>query len=479
VTGSRKASAPAPGENREERRRAIEARARAETLVRDELARRGPLRREVAALEAAAGRARRLAAALAGGWLWGLLAGDWRIGDVGRRSATERRGAGLRRERFRLMRRRRALERGPREPLRAVAARARRAAGGTAGNGRKGRRASARSGGSPPGGHRPGFCIRVAARDWEAAERGGDAALARSLARALGERGQRALVQVEADAEDAAGEGFDVLLALRGRPLPAPDPSRLNLIWLISHPEEASVAELNRYDRVLVASRSHAERLREQIEPPVEPLLQFTDPALFHPAPDAAAKHELAFVGNWRGVYRRIVWDAIEAGRPPALYGEGWDLLAPEHAVAERVPHAELGRLYSSCEILLCDHWDDMRRHGFVSNRVFDALACGTFVLADDNPALAAELPGAVPTYSSPDELGELIDRYLADPEARRKMVERGRALVLAEHTAERRAEQLIAIVAATARECSRPELAHLRAASTREALPLAPRNSP
>jgi len=441
-------------------RREIEARARAEALVRDELSRREPLRREVAALEARAGPGRRLAAALAGSRLWSLLAGDRRMS--GRRgTGVERRGAELRRERFRLMRRRRVLER------RGPGARPRSGR-------RQTRRAAPRA-----DGHGLAFCIRIAARDWEAAERGGDAALARSLARTLGERGHRAVVQVEADTEDGAGEGLDVLLALRGRPLPEPDPGRLNLIWLISHPEEASVEELNCYDRVLVASRSHAERLREEVEPPVEPLLQFTDPALFHPAPDAAPRHELAFVGNWRGVYRRIVWDAIEAGRPPALYGEGWDLLAPEHAVAERVPHAELGRLYSSCEILLCDHWDDMRRHGFVSNRVFDALACGTFVLADDNPALAEELPGAVPTYSSADELGELIERYLGDPQARQRMIERGRALVLAEHTAERRAEQLSAIAATTARECLRPELAHLREASTREALPLAPRNLP
>jgi len=418
-------------------------------------------------LEAGAGAGRRLAAAFAGSRFWGLLAGDRRIG--GRRgSEVERRGAELRRERFRLMRRGRALGSPPagrperrqpawprREPADLRAAKAERRDGA------------------------PTFCIRIAARDWEAAERGGDAALARSLARALGARGQRTLLQVDADADDPAGDGFDVLLALRGRPLPEPDPSRLNLIWLISHPEETSAEELNRYDRVLVASRRHAERLREEVEPPVEPLLQFTDPELFHPAPGATARHDVAFVGNWRGVYRRIVWDAIEAGHPPALYGRGWDLLAPEHAVAEHVPHAELQRLYASCAILLCDHWDDMRRLGFVSNRVFDALACGTFVLADDNPALAEELPGAVPTYSSAAELGELIERHLDDPEARRQMAERGRKMVLAAHTAGHRAEQLLAIVAATARECQRPQLSHLRERSAREALPLAPGDPP
>jgi len=309
----------------------------------------------------------------------------------------------------------------------------------------------------------PTFCIRIASRDWEAANRGGDAALARSLARALGERGHQALLQVDAEAGNPLAHCLDVLLVLRGRRAGEPRAGRLNLLWLISHPEEVDPDELNRYDRVLVASRCYAERLHSSAQPSVEPLLQFTDPALFHPDPDPEPRHDVAFVGNWRGEFRRIVWDAIEAGHPPALYGRGWDLLAPENTVAEHVPHAELHRLYSSCRILLCDHWDDMRRHGFISNRVFDALACETFVLADDNPAIAEELSGAVETYSSPAELRDKLDRYLGRPQERERIARRGRAMVLDDHTVERRAGQLLAIAAAAARECDRPTIRHLR----------------
>lgn len=307
------------------------------------------------------------------------------------------------------------------------------------------------------------FCLRIAGRDWDAAGYGGDAGLARSLARALGERGHQALLQVDADADLPAGECLDVLLVLRGRGAGEPSPGRLNLIWQISHPEETRAAELDRYDRVLVASRRHAEHLARSLRPAVEPLLQFTDPCVFRPAPGAAAEQDVAFVGNWRGEFRRIVWDAIQAGHPPALYGRGWDLLAPEHAVAEHVPHSELHRLYSSSRILLCDHWDDMRRHGFVSNRVFDALACETFVIADDNRALAETLPGVVATYSSPEDLSEKLERYLSRPEERQRLARSGRAIVLADHTVERRVEQLLAIAAAAARDCERPMTRHLR----------------
>jgi glycosyltransferase involved in cell wall biosynthesis len=438
-------------------RRQIETRGRAEALVRDELARREPLRAEVTELESRAGIGRRAVAALAGSRLAGLLAGDRSL-TAGAEPGVAREAAELRRRRFRLSRRKRTLEGGATRPLRAALARVRPARTSADDENaallRRRSRAGARA---------PAFCIRIAARDWEAANSGGDAALARSLARALGERGHQAMLQIDSEAGDPTAESLDVLLVLRGRPTGEPTRGRINLLWQISHPEETDAAELDRYDRVLVASTRHAEELRGTVRPPVEPLLQFTDPEFFHPVAGLEPMHDLAFVGNWRGEFRRIVWDALQARRPPALYGRGWDLLAPEHAVAEHVPHTELSRLYSSCKILLCDHWEDMRRHGFVSNKVFDALACGTFVIADDNPGLAEVLPGGVETYSSAAELGAKIDRYLAHPEERERIARRGREIVLAEHTAERRAEQLLAIAAATVRECDRPDLDRLR----------------
>lgn len=415
----------------ESRRKAIERRARAEAAARDELDRIEGSERRLPALWAEAEIGRRLIAMLASSHLAGLLAGDHAARHRENDSPPARQATELRRRRFRLERRARVLEHGPRglrAPRRRPSDRAR---GGALR--RTGTHTQAAS-----------FCIRIAGRDWRSAGLGGDVLLARSLAAALEARGQRTAVRLAGE----AGVSASVELTLRGRAVGEPEPGGLNLLWLISHPDEVDDAELERYDRVLVASRRHAALLAGRLDVPVEHLPQFTDPAVFHPEPDPSRAHELLFVGNWRGEFRRIVWDAIETGHPPALYGRGWDLLAPEHTVAEHVPHEELHRLYSSCDILLCDHWDDMRRHGIVSNRVFDALACGAFVLADDNPGLAAELPGAVETYSTPAELGAKLDRYLADPEARRRMAARGRELALAEHTAGRRAERLLAIVA-------------------------------
>jgi hypothetical protein len=287
---------------------------------------------------------------------------------------------------------------------------------------------------------RPSVCVRTA-------RPGGDAVLASSLCRRLARLGHTALLEQPPGAGDPRGACLDAALAIQGWALPDPLPGQLNLVWRISHPDAVAAAELDRYDCVLVASPLDAVRLHGVLRAPVEVMPQFTDPELFFPDPDCSAAHELLFVGNWRGVFRRVVSDALSAGLEPALYGRGWARLAPRHARADRVSPDELRRLYSSCEILLADHWDDMRARGFVSNRLYDALACGAFVICDQVEGIDAELGDAVETYSGSGELRAKVEHWLARPDARRERARRGRELVLEEHTADHRARQLLAAI--------------------------------
>ena len=279
---------------------------------------------------------------------------------------------------------------------------------------------------------------------------GGDHRLARSLERALARRGHQCLVELTSEPQ-AAAAGLDAALLLRGRRTVEPRPGQANLLWLISHPEELAPAELERFDAVLVASRSYAQLLGQTVGVPVTPVLQFADVDTFAPDRDAGEAHALAFVGNWRGVLREGAWAALRGGHSPALYGAGWQLVAPEHAVAEHVSPERLRRVYSSCDVLLNDHWADMRRHGFIANRVFDALACEAFVLSDALPGLEQELPGAVETYRDAGELLRKLDEWLpAQRDAERRARGRaGRAAVLAGHTADHRAEEVADAVGA------------------------------
>jgi spore maturation protein CgeB len=154
----------------------------------------------------------------------------------------------------------------------------------------------------------------------------------------------------------------------------------------------------------------------------------------------------VAIVANARHTRRRIVDDALAAGLRPAVYGRGWaGRLDPDLVVAEQVPNDELPALYSSVGVLLNDHWEDMRRWGFVSNRLFDALACATPVISDAVPAVVTLFGDTIPTYTTPDELRSLVERDLGAPGAARERAHAGRRLVMAAHTFDDRADELLA----------------------------------
>jgi spore maturation protein CgeB len=187
---------------------------------------------------------------------------------------------------------------------------------------------------------------------------------------------------------------------------------------------------------------------------PVTALHQATDPERFRPDP-SGPRHELLFVANSRHVRRRIVDDLNGTTHDLAVYGRGWtpELIDPRFVKAEGIPNEDLRCYYSSAAIVLNDHWDDMRAEGFLSNRLYDALACGAFVISDDVEGIEAEFDGAIEVYRVRDELEPLIARYLADPAARRRQAEHGRRIVLEQHTFDARAATLCAtadVIAAT-----------------------------
>jgi spore maturation protein CgeB len=154
------------------------------------------------------------------------------------------------------------------------------------------------------------------------------------------------------------------------------------------------------------------------------------------------------FVAKSRDVQRTAVTPALVAGVPIAVYGSGWDGVAgPGVTVHDYVPNAELPLVYASAGVLLNDHWDSMRDHGFVSNRCFDALACGTPVISDHLPEISELFGDAVMTYETAEELRALVERTRDDPTAARARADRGRRAVLAAHTIDHRARSLLTLL--------------------------------
>lgn len=235
---------------------------------------------------------------------------------------------------------------------------------------------------------------------------------------------------------------------LKGLEPYVPKPAQFNVLWNISHPELVTPRECDKYDLVFVASERFARELNQKTETPVIVLEQATDPEVFFPETDPEYERELVFVGNSRGVERRILRDLLPTDRDLAVWGRLWEGRIDEKYLAgEFLPNSEVRKAYSSAAIVLNDHWDDMREHGFVSNRIYDALACGALVISDDLPEIEDRFGDAVVTYRTPEELRDLVDHYLANPEERRERGRRGWEKVLAGYTFEQRVERILAEV--------------------------------
>ena len=290
------------------------------------------------------------------------------------------------------------------------------------------------------------FALTVAAPSAKIADRWGDWHLAHALAESLRYMGHEVRPQAADQADSLAGRACDVHVVLRGlHPVRASEGQR-HVLWIISHPEAIENGELDEADLVLVASHRFAEHLRTRTDTPVEVMLQATDHRRFTPRRvDPAHRHDVTVVAKTRDVLRPIVADALAAGLRPAIYGGGWrELVDPSLVVADHVANEVLPSVYSSAGVVLNDHWGTMKAWGFMSNRLLDVLACGTPVVSDAVDGLAELFAGAVLEYHTPTELRALVDEVLADPDGARERAVRGRELVLANHTMDLRARQLV-----------------------------------
>jgi spore maturation protein CgeB len=290
--------------------------------------------------------------------------------------------------------------------------------------------------------------IRIGPPDWDVAPKWGDLHFGRALQKSLQRAGHPTRIHLLPDWDTEFAARDDATIHLFGLREARNRIGQANLLWQISHPDLASGALYDTYDAAFVASDRFAAEIAARTRTPVRPLHQATDPERFRPT-DGGPPTELLYVANARRD-RPVVRALGGTDRPLAVYGRGWtaELLDPRHLRGEHLPNAELAAHYAAAAIVLNDHWADMRDWGFLSNRLYDALACGACVVSDRAPGLDVEFDGAVPTYGDPNELVALVDALLADPDRRRVLGERGRAAVLARHTFELRTAEILEILA-------------------------------
>jgi len=298
------------------------------------------------------------------------------------------------------------------------------------------------------------FSIKVGAPSAAVREEWGDWHFARGLKRALERHGHRVRVDCLDSWSNSEAVGDDVVLVLRGLSAYEPRAGQVNLLWMISHPDKVSLEECNGFDHVFVASSSYAQQLGGQLVCPVSVLLQCTDPERFHPeaepAPDGpeVPPGEIVFAGNSRNVFRPIVRDAERAGLRFSVFGTRWEqFLDKQRIAAEHVPNATLPALYASAAVVLNDHWDSMRRFGFLSNRLFDAAATGAPIVSDPVEGLDSVFGECVRTYVGPKELRAVIEALRQETPEEKARRARMAEQIRAEHSFDRRADEILAVV--------------------------------
>jgi glycosyltransferase involved in cell wall biosynthesis len=276
----------------------------------------------------------------------------------------------------------------------------------------------------------------------------GDYHFGRYVAKWLDRMGQ--VVDTDYYGQWGSRKKAEVTLILRGR---RPCPKRregFRVIWIISHPEEVSLEEYASCDLVFSASRKHAEWLRSRLSIPVEVLLQCVDTEDFRPADRERdqPRSGFVFVGNTREQRRECAIWAIEKGLPLKVWGRGWRRWIDEsYLLGEYIDNQKLPALYSQARATLNDHWPDMRRWGFVNNRVFEALACGLPVISDHHEALDGLFGNAVLSYRNRSEFDSCVERLLLEYPHVQKRVRDSIGMIQSEHSFEARVRVMLETV--------------------------------
>jgi spore maturation protein CgeB len=178
--------------------------------------------------------------------------------------------------------------------------------------------------------------------------------------------------------------------------------------------------ELKLFDAVVVAS-SQVHNALKKIGIPSYYIPQFTDIDKFYYDPDDKLKSETLFVGT-KYFDRPTVPILLENNISVDVYGPDWNGIEKGVSIDNRI----LRKYYSSAKIVLNDTRPDMKQLNFISNRIFDATACGSLVISDYVKEIEDVYGDSVPMWKTKEELIELVKYYL-DPKNEAERIEKAK----------------------------------------------------
>lgn len=273
----------------------------------------------------------------------------------------------------------------------------------------------------------------------------GDWHFAQAMKKELERCGYRANVVPREHWHDRSAAKYIIVLRGVKAYYPSVDKRKKYIMWNISHPEDVTIDEYNLYDYVFFASEKMKQKLGPVIRPETGVLLQCTDETVMAKVKQNEKKYELLFIGNSRQVFRPILKDLLPTEHQLSVFGRHWeDFPVQDYVVDDYLDNGKVGQAYHDAKILLNDHWDDMREYGIISNRIFDALAAGAFIISDYMPEIESVFDNSVVMYTTKDDLKEKIDYYLSHGKEREELAEKGKKIVLEQHTFRNRVGNIV-----------------------------------
>lgn len=174
------------------------------------------------------------------------------------------------------------------------------------------------------------------------------------------------------------------------------------------------------------------------------------DTSIFHPkATNPNYEYDVAYVGNdIKGEECTMRYLYPATNYKFGLFGN-WNLQPhPYSRMLAKLSQGyitpdELAKLYSSAKIILNFTGQDSAIWDAMNLRFFEVLACRGFLISDKIPSAEREMKDCVVFTDGYQDLNQKIEYYLARPQERKEIAERGYQYIIQNATTQIRAKQL------------------------------------
>ncbi|MBF0328432.1 MAG: glycosyltransferase [Nitrospirae bacterium] len=182
-------------------------------------------------------------------------------------------------------------------------------------------------------------------------------------------------------------------------------------------------------------------------------MYQAVDSSLFRPIDDIKPVYDCCFVGGWSDKRQRIIEQAVSLTEKVAIYGPRWrknnsgNPKMLNSIKADFIESEELVKLYNRSKIVLnSTNWGDGSTRGGMTLRVFEAPACGAFLLSDESGDIEKILPQNthIGVYKDLEDFRNKLSYYLSNEAERKEIALNAYNQVVTHHTYDNVVENII-----------------------------------